>query len=160
MQMSDGAHEIEATQIDVAGYRSCRNEHCGALVLVEISQRTRGLCTECFRGDLGQSLAEIEVRIQGRNMTMKMPRQRRSAEKGDLRTHRLGNRARARADKRLRQLFRDLYEVLLAEERARLGLEPFPYETVIHNDPGDPSQSIEFARVFAALEEADIRIGD
>lgn len=157
-EMSDGAHAAEATQIDVAGYRSCRNEHCGALVILEIAERTRGLCTECFRGHLGQSLAEIEVRIQGRNMTMKMPRKRKKDGKGNAWTHKMSNRARARADKRLRQLFRDLYEVLLAEERARLGLEPFPIETAITEPPGDPSQSIEFARVYAALDEHGVDV--
>lgn len=158
MQMSDGTHESEATQIDVAGYRSCRNEHCGALVLVEITQRTRGLCTDCFRDDLGRSLAEIEVRVQGRNMTMKMPRTRRKADKGNGWTHMMANRARARADKRLRRLFRDLYDVLVAEERARLGLDPFPIETIINEPSGDPSQSIEFARVYAALDEHGVDV--
>lgn len=157
--MADAAHEPEATQIDLAGYRSCRNEHCGNLFLTEIAERTKGLCVTCFRGDLGSSLAEIEVRNRGRNLTMRMPRGKRAAEKGNRATHMASTKARARADKRLRLLFRDLYDVLLAEERARLGLDPFPFETVIHEPvDGDPSETIAFARVYSALDEHGVDV--
>lgn len=157
--MSDGAHEIEATQLDVAGYRSCRNEHCGDLVLLEITRRTGGLCVECFRGDLGSSLAEIEVRNQGRKLSMQMPKGKRAAEKGNRWTHMAATKARRRADDRLRALFRDLYDVLLAEERARLGLEAFPLERIVHEpSDGDPSESIDFARVYHALDEHGVDV--
>ena len=159
--MSDASHPPEATQIDFAGYRSCRNEHCSELVLLEITQRTGGLCTDCFRGDLGRNLAEIEVRNQGRNLTMQMPRGRRAAEKGNRWTHMAGTKARARADKRLRALFRDLYDVLLAEERGRLGLDPFPLETVLAEPPeADASETIAFARVYAALDQHGVDLDE
>lgn len=152
--MSDAAHEPEATQIDLAGYRSCRNEHCGGLILVEVAQRTKGLCIDCFRGQLGASLAEIEVRNLGRSQRMQIPRRKQAPEKGNRWTHDAGNKARARADKRLRQLFRDLYDVLLAEERARFGLDPFPLETAV-NEPsdGDASETIAFAAIYASLDQ-------
>jgi hypothetical protein len=159
VEVSDAAHEPEATQIDLAGYRSCRNEHCGALVLLEVTYRTGGLCVECFRGDLGRNLAEIEVRNQGRDLTMRMPAGKRAEEKGNRWTHMAATKARSRADKRLRSLFRDLHDVLLAEERARLGLDPFPLETIVHEPPdGDPSESIAFARVYAALDQHGVDV--
>jgi hypothetical protein len=157
--VDDVSHEPDATQIDIAGYRSCRNEHCGTLFIAEIAQRTGGLCVDCFRGHLGRSLAEIEVRSQGRNMMMRMPRGKRAAEKGNRATHMAATKARSRADKRLRNLFRDLYDVILAEERARLGLDAFPLETVIHEPAGgDPSESIAFAAVYAALDQHGVDV--
>lgn len=158
--MSDVAHEPKATQIDLAGYRSCRNEHCDSgLVLLEVAQRTKGLCTDCFRGELGRSLAEIEVRNQGRTQRMRMPKAKQAAEKGNRWTHMAATKARKRADRRLRLLFQDLYDVLLAEERARLGLDPFPLETAVHEPTGgDPSETIAFARVYAALDQHGVDV--
>ena len=153
--MADAAHEPEATQLDIAGYRSCRNEHCGGLILLEVSQRTKGLCVDCFRGELGASLAEIEVRNHGRAQRMQIPRRSKpEPRKGNAWTHHASSRARAKADKRLRQLFRDLYDVLLAEERARFGLDPFPLETAV-NEPsdGDASETIAFAAIYASLDQ-------
>jgi hypothetical protein len=159
MEVSDAAHEPEATQIDLAGYRSCRNEHCCELVLVEVTYRTGGLCTTCFRGELGRSLAEVEVRNQGRTLKMQMPRGKRAAEKGNRWTHMAATKARRRANDRLRMLFQDLYDVLLAEERGRLGLDPFPLETVVHEpSDGDPFETIAFARVYAALDQLGVDV--
>jgi hypothetical protein len=159
--VTDTSHQPEATQIDFAGYRACRNEHCDELVVLEVTQRTGGLCTTCFRGELGKNLAEIEVRNAGRSLRMSMPGRTPSREKGNRWTHMAGTKARARADKRLRQLFRDLYDVMLAEERARLGLEPFPLETVVHEPPeADASETIAFARVYAALDQHGVGLDE
>jgi hypothetical protein len=159
--VSDASHLPEATQIDIAGYRACRNEHCDELVLLEVTRRTGGLCTTCFRGQLGASLAEIEVRNAGRSLRMSMPGKKRSPEKGNRWTHMAATKARARADNRLRQLFRDLYDVLLAEERARVGLDPFPLDTVVHEPPeADASETIAFARVYAALDQHGVALDE
>lgn len=156
--MKDAAHEVEATQIDVAGYRSCRNPWCGELILVEVASHTGGLCAECLHGELGSKLAEVEVRNRGRIQSLRLP-QRRGRDKGNLATHTAGTKARSRADRRLRNLFPELYEVLLGEERARLGLEPFPIQTAIHQaSETELSQTLDFARVYDALDEHGVDV--
>ena len=61
------------------------------------------------------------------------------------------------AANRLRQLFPDLYSILLAEERARFGLDPFPLERVIHQpDSMTASEIIDFARVYDSLDEQGV----
>lgn len=151
--MNEAAHGGEACQIDVAGYRACRNSWCPTLVLAEVAERTDGLCTECFRGQLGAKVAAVEIRNKGRILSMQRTRGRaRAGSKGNRATKTSAENAKRNAMRRLRDLFPELYQLLLGEERARLGLEPFPLETAVH-EPTDASLTIEFARVYDALDQ-------
>jgi len=157
VEVNDVAHETEASQIDLAGYRSCRNEHCGALVLLEITYRTDGLCVECFRGHLGSKIAEVEVRSRSRNITLRRQARNKTPNKGNRATKQASTNAARMAANRLRQLFPDLYSILLAEERARFGLDPFPLERVIHQpDSMTASEIIDFALVYDSLNEQGV----
>lgn len=56
--------------------------------------------------------------------------------------------------KRLRAIFGDFYDMLLAEERAAVGLDPWPIETVVGANPGlGAEETVDFAAVYHALDE-------
>ena len=159
-KMSDRPHEGHGSQIDLEGYRSCRNEWCGQLVLVEIAQRTQGLCSDCFRTHLGDQMAEVEVISRGDRLKVRSRKSRRAqTSKGDKETKRRADQAQRRAYRRLRGVFPDLFDVFYAEERARVGLEPWPLETVVRR-PGsiDAQQTMDFARVYHQLTEHGVDV--
>lgn len=55
--------------------------------------------------------------------------------------------------RRLRQLFPELYDTLVAEERARRGLEPWPTATALQAHQPD-----DFAEVYDALVSEGIQL--
>lgn len=154
--MDDGTHAAHGTQL--VGYRTCLNEWCADLVLEEVAQRTRGFCTGCYRKLIAPSLSEIEVRNRGRRMTTPVRlKTNRATNKGDRETQREAAKANERARKRLSMIFPELYDVLRAEERSRVGLDPWPVEAVVKAPEGPTAdESIDFARVLAALDDAGI----
>lgn len=129
--------------------------------MLEVAERTKGLCSECFRGVLGSQIAEVEIRNKGRLVSMNTGRGRtaagRSTSKGNHSTHITANNARRNALRRLKDLFPEMYDVLLGEERSRLGLEPFPLESAVY-EPDDASRTIAFARVYDALDEHGVDV--
>jgi hypothetical protein len=160
--MDDVSHDGHASQIDLAGYRACRNQWCGELVLVEIARRTGELCTACFQSHLGDQLTQVEVVSRAQRMTMTTTKRARSEHaraKGDKSTKRLTEHARLRALKRLRAVFPDLYDVFYAEERARVGLEPWTIDMTVapSTDPGC-SETLEFARMYHALDQHGVDV--
>lgn len=161
-KMDDVSHRSHGSQIDLEGYRSCRNEWCTSLVLVEIAQRTRGLCSDCFRTHLGAQVAEVEVVSRGDRMTVRSRKRRKSqTDKGDRTTERRARSAQRRAYRRLRAVFPDLYDVFYAEERARLGLNPWTIDSVVTEPSSlDAEQTLDFARVYHALNEAGLDVSD
>lgn len=162
MKVDDVSHSDQGSQqIDLAGYRSCRNEWCGELVLKEITERTGGLCTECFRSHLGRSLAEVEVRARGQRVRASMTGNTQSPDKGNRWTHRQTEKARLRAMKRLRVVFSDLYDVFYAEERARLGLDAWSIDAVVRDTDGlGVEETLDFARTYHALNEHGVDFDD
>lgn len=151
--MDEPGHSPDDSQ--VVGYGVCRNPHCTAgWIIREILERTDGLCIDCWRDQYANVLAEIEVRSRGRSLRMPARPRSRRGTKGDRSTAVLADKAKRRARKRLAMIFPDLYDVLLAEERARVGLEPFPVEVVLHDDVDmDAHETLEFAAVYHALIE-------
>jgi hypothetical protein len=114
-----------------------------------------------------------EVRNQGRVLRVPLAKPRKSgaqrrklARKRKLdaeqpkrvENHRMSVRARSQADKRLRALFRDVYEMLVSEERQKLGLDPFPTDRLVthHVDPDTVEQCLDWAAVYAALDTAGV----
>lgn len=158
MEMEDVSHPDDGSRIEVAGYRSCKNEWCDELILREIAQRTRGFCPPCFSQVIGPDLTEVEVRNRGQRMTTPVRMKTTPAKnKGSRQQSKRAHKANVRAMRRLAMMFPDLYDILRAEERARDGLDPWPVETVVTTNNGpDAEESVQFARVLAALEEAGI----
>src|SRR5262245_52702498 len=111
--------------ITVLGWRTCLL--CPNLVLNEVAARTGGICTDCFAGGKGPDTIRLEV--IGRGFRARVPRRRPSLKKRNQPKHpdhHKAEKAKAQAHKRLKAIFPDLYDTLVAEERARLGLHPWP----------------------------------
>ena len=155
--MSDASHHPDGSQIELAGYRTCRNDWCSELFLAEIAQKTSGFCVKCWRDEFGGDLTEIEVRNMGRRIQVGATHNKQRVDgKGNRARQRQVERAKFRALKRLRALFPEIYDIFVAEERARVGLDPWPVETAIRG--GDAESTVEFARVYAALAEAEVDV--
>lgn len=105
----------------VVGYILCRT--CDSH-FVDDGRHTR--CPACVRADVVVGEAEAMARAAARPPAKRPTRGRkpRKMTKAQKDEKRLWNRARSRALTRLRQIHPDLYEVLLAEEKAALGLDP------------------------------------
>lgn len=161
-KMEDLSHSEHGSQIDLEGYRSCRNQWCGSIVLVEVAERTTGLCTACWRTHLGEQAAAVEVVNRGQRTAVVTKRQRRGGPrtgKGDRDTHRKADKAKVRAMRRLKGVFPDLYDVFYAEERARVGLDPWTVDSVV-NQPAEmgAEQTLAFAAVYSALTEHGVDV--
>lgn len=155
MQVSDGPHPGHGSQIDIEGYRSCRNEWCGALVLVEITRHTGGLCSTCFSSELGGKIAAVEVISRGQRTRVRLTKGHNGPRsgKGDRDTQRKAEKAKTRALKRMRALFPELYDIFYAEERARVGLPAWTIPAAL-SDPGEGvEQTLGFAQMYHALTE-------
>lgn len=61
--------------------------------------------------------------------------------------------------RRLRAIFPDLYDILLAEERAAAGLDPWPLGTALATGPDpDGSQTERFAILYHALQDRGVNV--
>lgn len=106
----------------VAGYYACRK--CGEWTPDNAGRRQ--ICPDCLRnvGDQARTV-ELAYEVAGRVLVDRPTRARRHRQpKRDPKSRRLWNRARGRAMQRLVRIHRPLYEVLLAQEKAELGLDP------------------------------------
>ena len=159
-KVDDVSHVEHGSQIDIEGYRACRNQWCPNIALVEITERTRGLCTDCWRTHLGQQAAEVEVVSKGSRVKVKLKGPGDGERsKGNRDTHRKADRAKLRAMRRLRSLFPDLYDMFYAEERARAGLDAWTVDTVVQEQsPMDAQQTLDFARVYHALTDHGVDV--
>lgn len=109
----------------VAGYQAC--SVCGEWTVESGSADRR--CADC-RAEAADVARHLEVVHQVRDRTVvSRPTRARKRRKHKLTAaereqRRLWNRARSRAIQRLVRIHRPLYQVLLAEEKERLGLDP------------------------------------
>jgi hypothetical protein len=129
------------TTYEVAGYRSCRA--CPeAWVLESDFVRTGGVCVKCWLA--GITIHQLEVRSGTATIPVR-PRDRpKRRNRGRDDTARLAELARRRAKSRLTAMHPADYEVLLAQERAALGLRPLPPER-------QPTKTIDYAAVYDRL---------
>lgn len=135
----------DGTPSQVFGYEVCST--CGNAVLTEVAWKTDGRCAECFRVEFNRILDEIlvmtsdrqELRVRVRR-TKRHPSElagRRRAKKTakkrpDVRARaRLSVNAQQRAKARLARLFPEIYEVMLADERSKLGLDAWTIERAL-----------------------------
>lgn len=123
------------------------------MVLREVAARTGGVCKNCFRGGHGPDLHTIE--IVGRGYRIRVPLHKAQVKRRQPKdpNHHAAEHAKRRALKRLKAIFPDLYDTLVAEERARAGLDPWPTYTAVRDgwDP-DCSETLRFAAVYHALD--------
>ncbi len=131
----------------IEGYVTCGG--CGSpWLLKEIATRTGGVCSECFMA--GTSIGRIQVIADGIAMTMAAKRfHRRRKNRGNTETKHKAEHARRRAKTRLAKLFPDLYDQILAEERGKLGLEPWPVELAVRaGDDPDGSKTLDALEMY------------
>jgi hypothetical protein len=135
--------------VRVLGYSVCVT--CSQPVLTEVARVTEGRCPGCFRDQHGGTLKLIEVMVAGERMKVRTgPNRKRRSNRGRRETKLAVAAAKRRAYKRLRAAFPDLYDMLLAEERARAGLDPYPLTSVLGQGTGAP-ETIDFAATYHAL---------
>lgn len=108
--------------MEIAGYRTCK---CGEKVLEIVAWQTGGVCMECFVAGETVRMAEVEIAVRGGKTLLKLDRRRNHGKsKGRPETRRKVEHARTRAMRRLRHLYPDVFDVLYAEERHKVGLPP------------------------------------
>ncbi len=129
----------------VFGHSVCSS--CGALVLTELSRVTGGRCGDCHRTSVVNRT--VEIRSQGRRMTLHRPgRKRRKGPKSpnERRRQHVVEKVKGRALRRLRDLYPEVYLALLADERLKVGMDPYPLQTVVRL----PGQTITDPAVYHA----------
>lgn len=153
------------TDLTVAGYTVCASPDCGALVLDEVAYKTRGHCATCFRANANLILDAAITVVAGREKLTLTTRQGTKSPGDRAQRKRAKKRARATAkerdkrkkvalarvaaDRRLRRIFPELFEILLADERAKLGLNAWTIDRTL--TPGTAEQSLEWLAKYRRL---------
>lgn len=147
---------------DVVGYVTCLVCQ-DQLVITPVAGRTGGLCLDCFRARGNKPLRVIEIEARGTRIPIPLGRPQRVRKK--VKTpeakarDRVVDKCKERAMKRLRAVFPDLYDILLAEERAAAGLDPWPLGTALRSGPDpDGSQTADFAAIYHALQDRGVDV--
>jgi hypothetical protein len=148
----------------VLGYTACKS--CGAAVLNEVAYKTDGHCAECFRLKAAEILAPVMTVVAGRerlvlrtNRSKRSPGDRaqrararaRRRQDPDVKAHtKLVTQCADRARRRLATILPELYEILLADERANAGLNAWTIERAL--TPGECSSSLPFLENYHHIE--------
>jgi hypothetical protein len=147
------AHVIE-------GYALC--VRCqDSLVLEPIAKRTGGLCTGCFE-ERGSPLRRLDIQDRGARFSVDLnpdrrPNRKRVKSPESKTRERAVDKCKLKALRRLRAVFPDLYDIFLAEERAAIGLDPWPLgSALIHGPDPDGSQTETYARLYHALQDQGV----
>lgn len=106
------------------GYTACSS--CGHWFVADPKRPNRRKCEGCVTADKVTAEATAVARAAARPAPKRPSRgrRRRKPTAKQAAQKRLWNRARSNALTRLRQIHPEMYEVLLAEEKAKLGLDP------------------------------------
>lgn len=154
--------------VSVAGYTAC--DQCATFVLDVIAFKTRGLCAECFRRQANAIIDPVMVIVDGRerlvlrtDVSRRKPgaraqrarARRRKRQEPDEKARRKEVAACAdRARRRLQRLFPEMWEILLADERAKAGLNAFTIDRCLRGEPLDgPSSSLELLAIYHHIEQ-------
>jgi len=161
----DELHEAAAYDSPPVGYTTCRIEACGKWVLTAVANRTGHVCEECHFAGLGEQFRRIEIVSLGRRTAINTSKRKHptnySRPGHDSKPSvKLANKAQRRALKRLRRLFPELYDVIYAEERAAVGLEPWPLQRALahETDDLDGSVALGFAQMLAELDQMGLNV--
>lgn len=132
-----------------------------ALVLTVIANRTGQICEQCLT-ERGSPFKQIEVEANGTRFPVpigppKERRPKRPETEASKAREKVVDKCKDRALRRLRTIFPDLYDILLAEERANAGLPPWPLGSAIRYGPDpDGSQTEAFAVLYHALQDLGV----
>lgn len=112
-------------EFDVEGYTRCVCG-CGRLVLEYVGYQTGGLAFDCLLNGRMRKIKEIELMHRATRVKLPLPQPKKSKpkNKGVTATRKTADKARLKAMRRLRMIFPEIYELLYAEERHKLGLPP------------------------------------
>lgn len=129
----------------IVGYSNC--VFCDALTPDAVYLRSNGWCGTCITE--GRHPANLRaLRVDGR--TIPVPVKRKYGSRGRIETVRLRRNAENAAMRKLKRLYPAVYRILLAEERAKRGLDPLP---VVVGVPGDIVTELrEALQTLEALE--------
>lgn len=104
------------------GYQFCICG-CGRQELAYVSHQTGGLAFDCFRDGRITRLEQIETIHRGAKVSLPNPnRKKHGGSKGSSRTRQKTKHAQTRAMRRLKNLYPEVFAVLYADERSKLGL--------------------------------------
>ncbi len=128
-----------APQVEIFGYRAC--QRCNDHVVMEVWVVTGGFCSSCWRELEAPLFAKVDALVERRITPIGPSEARRRAnrkredrrrDKPEHKAHRqLRWRVKYAAMRRLRALHPEDYTVLLAEERAKAGLDPWPVSLAV-----------------------------
>lgn len=154
-------HLAEPSQIGIVGYQACINDWCGLLVMKAVAYKTEGFCEDCYRKEFRDRVTELEIAGVGARVPIRGARpskKKKNARTKPSKTTLLGLKKAAarRARSRLAQAFPEIYQAFLAEERAKVGLDPFTIDAAIHHDQDRARATMDFAEVYAALKRAEV----
>ena len=113
-----------AAELVVAGYAMCRT--CGDWFVPRDGHETVGMCNPCARKRFAEDEAKrIEYEVEGRRFITRAQKQPQPTRQGNRAEYwRLWNRARQRALARLAQIDKPMFEMLMSEEKIKVGLKP------------------------------------
>lgn len=135
----------------VFGYVRCHD--CGNLVMESLGNQTKGRCIQCWKDR--SPLATLEVIQESVRYSARRQKRPSSPRKKARTGEAPAWNARYAAFVRLANLFPDVFDMILDEERAVLGLGP-----VAHYEPIDVdavvSKTLAFHDVYDALESEGV----
>ncbi len=146
------------------GHTVC--SRCSARVLDVIAWKTNGLCASCFREHAGAIINGALVVVAGRERIVirtdasrrkpgvraqRARARKRKRDNPDIKDHRREVAACAeRARRRLQRLFPEIWEILLADERAKANLNAFTIDRCL--TPGQLQSSLDSLADYRRLE--------
>lgn len=137
--MEQPSHDAEPSELRLQGYVHCRSTMCRNIVLEVVARRTCGLCDECIAAGLLPTFRDLSVMIGGQRHGIGA-RKRNDRGGRDKSQQRLARAAERRSLTRLKNLCPGLFDLILAEERAKEGLEPMTIERAISHSADDVEQ--------------------
>lgn len=147
-----------APGVALEGYVVCA-DGCGRQVLEHVAHLTGGQAWHCFEAGTLVRLRTIEVEHRRRLATVvipQAPRSPRKASKGRQRHKHLSEHAKRVAQRRLVAIYRDVYDVLVDDERVKRKLLPL-VRRVPRGAHASAVETLEQQSVYAAGLETGAR---
>jgi len=155
--------------MNVLGYTACRE--CGTPVIDAIAFKTSNRCPTHHREWVARRIEAIELRGKGLRVPIPVDKpstiydRKRNAAKNKARREdpvkrrkeHLRERAKQAAYRRLRSLFPDVFDVLVAQERERLGLPAWSIDMAL--TPGSTDETLAFIESYHSADGAPRRSG-
>ena len=158
--------------MDVLGYRICANEQCQVAVLETVAFKTGGLCFDCARQGLRESLGKLDLAVNGGRVAVSTARAPKTAKnraawlrrKDDERVKRrrhASEKARLAAMRRLAAAAPELFALIYADERQKRGLAPLTVHSALRDGPGERAwATLDALAFYRALTSQEITPDD